>query len=123
MNINIEVKPYSDEFVKSHEEFSSKVWPGKMRRRIEVYNRWKFRGPDKGDVNGLLLAINDGKVVGQLGQIPVKLKYGKEIYDAQWTCDVIVDPDLRNAGIGRKMFEFTMKRDMIGLGHNASPSA
>ncbi len=90
---------------------------------MEIYNRWKFRGPASGNVDGLLLAISDGKVIGQLGQIPVKLKYGKEIYDAQWTCDVIVDPDQRGTGVGRKMFDFAMKRDMIGLGHNASPSA
>ncbi|MBS1517284.1 MAG: GNAT family N-acetyltransferase [Bacteroidetes bacterium] len=106
-----------------HEEFSLKVWPGKRRRRVEKYNRWKFRGKEKGDVSGLLLAVSDGKVIGQAGLIPVKLKYGNHIYDAQWTCDLIVDPDLRNKGIGHMLLEEGMKRDMITLGNNPSPGA
>ena len=55
----MDILPYSDEFVKMHEEFSVKLWPNKKRRRSEVYNRWKFRGPENGTVNGLLLAISE----------------------------------------------------------------
>lgn len=103
------------------EEFCLKVWPSKRRRRVEIYNRWKFRGPAKGNVDGLLLAISENKVVGQLGLIPVKIKYGTEIYDAQWSCDFMVDPDFRNSGIGSKLFAEAKSRDMITLGHHPTP--
>ena len=59
----VEIKPYSDEYVKLHGEFSKKFWPDKKRRRVESYNRWKFRGPVKGTVEGLLLALYENKIV------------------------------------------------------------
>ncbi|MBK8982158.1 MAG: GNAT family N-acetyltransferase [Ignavibacteria bacterium] len=121
--IGIQITPYSDELVKLHEEFCIKVWPDKKRRRSEKYNRWKFRGKEKGDVNGLLIAVSEGKVIGQLGLIPVRLKYGKEIFDAQWACDLIVDPELRKKGIGNLLFEYGIKRNMVTLGNNPSPNA
>ncbi|MEP7146410.1 MAG: GNAT family N-acetyltransferase [bacterium] len=120
----VEVKPYSDEYVKLHEEFSKKFWPNKKRRRIEIYNRWKFRGPDKGNVDGLLLALYDNKIVGQIGLLPVKLKSGKNIYNAQWACDLMVDLNYRSMGIGSKLFETAMLRDnIITLGNNPSAKA
>lgn len=109
--------------MKSHEEFSLKVWPNKKRRRVEKYIRWKFRGPESGEVNGLLLSTENGKVTGQLGLIPVKLVSKGKIYDAQWACDLMVDPELRKKGTGRKLFEAGISRDMITLGNNPSPKA
>lgn len=106
-----------------HEEFSIKLWPAKKRRRSEIYNRWKFRGPVKGTVDGILLAVYDKKVVGQLGLIPVKLISGGKEYKAQWACDLIVDHDHRKSGIGNKLFKAAMERDMITLGNNPSPKA
>ena len=99
------------------------MWPSKKRRRIEKYIRWKFRGNETGDVNGLLLAIEKNKVVGQLGLIPVKFKYRSEIYNAQWACDLMVDPELRKTGIGNKLFTEALSRDMVSLGNNPSPRA
>src|SRR5580765_5995818 len=106
-----------------HEEFILKVWPAKRRRRVESYNRWKFRGPAKGNVDGLLLALKENKVVGQLGLLPVKLKNGSKIYNAQWACDLMVDPDYRNLGTGQILFETGLERDVITLGNNPSPRA
>lgn len=106
-----------------HEEFSIKLWPTKKRRRSEVYNRWKFRGPEKGTVDGLLLAVSENKILGQLGLIPVTLiSEGKE-YKAQWACDLIVDHDHRKSGVGNKLFKAALERDMITLGNNPSPKA
>lgn len=62
-------------------------------------------------------------MIGQLGLIPVKLRFGKKIYNAQWACDLMVDPEIRKSGIGRKLFEVGMGRDVITLGNNASPAA
>lgn len=90
---------------------------------MEKYIRWKFRGPKKGDVSGLLIALINDKVVGQLGLIPVKIRHENKIYNAQWACDLIVDPDLRKKGIGNKLFAEAMSRGMVSLGNNPSPRA
>lgn len=71
----------------------------------------------------MLLAISKDKVIGQLGLIPVKLKLGKEIYDAQWACDLMISPDYRKSGIASKLFEVAKNRNAITLGNNASPDA
>jgi len=49
--------------------------------------------------------------------------FKKKIYDAQWACDLLVDPDYRKHGIGSRLFEEGMTREAISLGNNASPSA
>lgn len=71
----------------------------------------------------MLIAITDNKVVGQLGLIPVKFRHENRTYNAQWACDLIVDPDHRKTGIGNKLFAEAMSRDMVSLGNNPSPRA
>ncbi len=123
-NNKVEILNYSDEFVVLHEEFAKKFWPDKRRRRIESYNRWKFRGPAKGTVNGHLLAVYENKIVGQIGAIPVELKNRDQIYDAQWICDLMVDSGHRGLGIGSRLIQTAMMRDkIITLGNNPSEKA
>ncbi len=55
--------------------------------------------------------------------MPVKLRHGKKNYEAQWACDLIVDPEYRKLGTGNMLFEAGMKRDKITLGNNPSPKA
>ena len=62
-------------------------------------------------------------IIGQLGLIPVKLKHGDKLYEAQWACDLIVDPEYRKLGTGKKLFEAGINRDKITLGNNPSPKA
>ncbi len=120
---NVVIVPYGDALVDAHREFCNIVWPGKKRRREEEYNRWKFRGPVNGDVNGLLLAVSSGKVLGQLGLIPVTVTSRNKQRNAQWACDLMVDPEYRKSGIGNKLFMNAFERDMITLGNNPSPRA
>ncbi len=115
--------PYSEKWSKSHAEFATKMWPNKLRRRNEAYIRWKFRGPQNGEVPGFLLAVIEGKVVGQLGLIPVKLWVDGRIFDAQWACDLMVDSATRLKGIGSLLLAAGMERDMVTLGSNPSTLA
>ncbi|MBX7042419.1 MAG: GNAT family N-acetyltransferase [Ignavibacteria bacterium] len=119
----IEVTAYCDELVEAHRIFSSAMWPRKRRRREEVYVRWKFRGPEKGSVDGLLLAVSGDKVIGQLGLIPVKVNFNGAEKRSQWACDLMVDPDHRREGVGRLLFENAFSRDMMTIGNNPSPGA
>jgi len=115
--------PYSDHWVESHREFAKKMWPDKIRRRDETYNRWKFKGPQSGDVNGLLLAVVDNKVVGQLGLIPADLWVDGQIYQSQWACDLMVDSEVRKMGLGSMLFAVAMDRGWVTLGSEPSPLA
>ncbi len=115
--------PYSDSWVQSHQAFAAKMWPGKTRRRDEAYNRWKFKGPLTGDVNGLLLAVVNNQVVGQLGLIPDRLRVDGRVYGAQWACDLMVDDDFRQKGLGSMLFAVAMDRGLVTLGSEPSPLA
>lgn len=117
------VVPYSDAYEQAHIEFAAKMWPQKNRRRDPRYNRWKFRGPITGNVDGFLLAVVDGVVVGQLGVIPVDVVLDGKKHPAQWACDLMVDPAFRRQKIGSLLLAHAMSRDMITLGSDPSPAA
>ena len=121
--VNVDIVPYGDDLVEAHRDFCSKVWPGKKRRREDDYSRWKFRGPEKGDVEGLLLAVSGKKVLGQLGLIPVTVILNRKEKKSQWACDLMVDPGFRKSGIGNKLFAHAFERDMMTIGNNPSPKA
>jgi GNAT superfamily N-acetyltransferase len=114
---------YGDSTENAHSQFTAKMWPAKRRRRVPAYNRWKFRGPASGSVDGLLLALSDGEVIGQLGLIPVMVRAGSETRKAQWACDLMVDSSARRKGIGSLLLKAAMARDCLTLGSNPSPAA
>lgn len=117
------VVPFCEELYGAHQAFAQKMWPSKRRRREPEYNRWKFRGKASGPVDGLLLAVVNGEVVGQLGVIPVRLRIDGQDYPAQWACDLMVDPLLRRRKLGSLLFAAAMKRTMITLGSDPSEKA
>jgi hypothetical protein len=99
------------------------MWPTKRRRREWQYNRWKFRAPAHGPVNGLLLAISDGDVVGQLGLLPATVDIDGERTACQWACDLMLDRAYRGRGIASQIFETALARGMVTLGSNPSAAA
>ena len=74
-------------------------------------------------MSGFLLAVIDGRVVGQLGVIPVRLRVGDSETPAQWACDLMVEPALRRKGTGSLLFAAAMARDCVTLGSDPSPAA
>ncbi len=49
------------------------------------------------------LAKSGGQIAGHLAAIPVELKVGGELLPAIWILDLIVDPQFRRQGIGKKL--------------------
>lgn len=122
--IDLQIESYSEECAKQHAEFARKAWHGKARRANEQYLRWKFRGQKSGAVHGLLVARTaSGRVVGQLGLIPGRLRYRDKVLECQWACDLMVDPEFRRRGIATLLFKAAFQRGMVTLGSNPSASA
>lgn len=115
--------PFSEQLAEAHSAFAARMWPKKLRRRDPAFNRWKFRGLEQGPVDGLLLAVVDGLVIGQLGLIPVTLFVDGEQIPAQWACDLMVDQEIRRKGVGSILLATGMNRSMITLGSNPSSAA
>lgn len=114
---------YTEEYAAAHTTFAEKMWPQKKRRRDPAYNRWKFRGPASGTVDGLLVAVVNDQVVGQLGLIPVTLRIKGKDYPAQWACDLMVDHTFRRKGLGSLLLAAGMARPVITLGSNPNKAA
>jgi GNAT superfamily N-acetyltransferase len=119
----VTIAPYEEHLQAAHERFAGRMWPSKRRRRDMRFNRWKFRGPAQGPVDGLLLAVLKGEVVGQLGLIPASLRIDGECVVCQWACDLMVDSTLRRRGIASLLFDVALARDIVTLGSNPSRAA
>src|SRR5690606_6549679 len=118
----IEIKPYSAEFEEAHIQFASKYWT-KGRRKNPEYIYWKFRGNPNTNLPGFILAIDDNKVVGQLGVIPSIISIEDKIYDAQWACDLMVDMDYRGKNVAKQLYDYAHNLKSITLGSNPSAAA
>ncbi len=119
----ITIAPYDERSCEAHVRFATKMWPSKRRRREDRYNRWKFRGPNRGAVDGLLLALSGSEVVGQLGLIPASVSIDGERFGCQWACDLMVDSSLRRRGIASLLFDAALARGIVTLGSNPSAAA
>lgn len=118
----IEIKPYSPEFEEAHIHFASKYWT-KGRRKNPEYIYWKFRGNPNTNLLSFILAIDNNKVVGQLGIIPCIISIEGKVYDAQWACDLMVDMDYRGKNVAKQLYDHAHKLKSITLGSNPSAAA
>jgi GNAT superfamily N-acetyltransferase len=118
----IEIKPYSKEFEEQHIAFAKKFWT-KRRRFTPEYIYWKFRGKQNEQLKSFILAIDNGVIVGQFGLIPCKVVLEREVYDAQWACDLMVDTNYRGKGVADKLYAFAHENCLITLGSDPSPAA
>lgn len=94
------VLPYSKKIQPAHIEFIDKAWPTSVKRKDPNYLKWKFRSESAEQINNLLLAVDQQKVVGHLGLIPAQIVIGGKIYDAHWGCNFKVLPSFEGAGYG-----------------------
>ena len=115
------VVPYSEKHAQAHVEFAARNWPHNALRRDPDYNRWKFRGASSGPIEGLLLAVRDQRVVGQVGLTPLTMRLGETERTVQWASDLRVEPEFRIQGIGPMLMARAVSRDLPTL--TDTPSA
>ncbi len=120
---SVDVVEYGDRWEAPQAEFARRNWPGKARRADPAYIRWEYRGPERGPVPGVLLAVDGDEVVGQLGMIPGIARVDGELVPIQWIGNLMVDPDHRRRGISTAIFEAALSRPVFTLGTDPSPSA
>ncbi len=66
------------------------------------------------------IAVNNHEIVGQLAATPVKLKVGNAEKPAMWILDLIVRPDFRRRGLGKKLVAEAENFCPLGLGMNTA---
>jgi GNAT superfamily N-acetyltransferase len=120
---DVEVVEYDDRWEAAQTAFAHRNWPGKARRADPAYIRWEYRGPASGPVPGVLLAVAGDEVVGQLGMIPGEARIDDEVQPIQWIGNLMVDPAHRRRGVSTAIFDAALRRPVITLGTDPSPSA
>jgi GNAT superfamily N-acetyltransferase len=118
----IEIKSYGPAWEELHRQFASKYW-AKRKRLTPEYIYWKFRGTPGKDLPSFILAIENGKVVGQMGLVPCIVNIKGHHIEAQWACDLMVDKAYRGAGIAKALYDFAYLMKPLTLGSDASPAA
>lgn len=85
--------------------FLEKAFAENPRQSDDEFWSWHFvESPhSKPEKMPVWLAKSGGRIAGHLAAIPVELKVGREILPAIWILDLIVDPQFRRQGIGKKL--------------------
>lgn len=118
----IEIKTYGPDYEELHKQFATQHWT-KRKRTTSEYIYWKFRGVPGQQLNGFILAIDERRVVGQLGLVPCIVEVDDQQIDAQWACDLMVDPTYRGKGVAKMLYEYAASIKPLTLGSDASPAA
>lgn len=106
-----------------HREFIKRVWPNSTTRGDFAINNWKLnRGRDTETIN-MLVCKKDGRIIGQMGYIPVTLKIGDTLYDAVWGCNFRVEDSYKDVGIGAAIEMYATKLFDILLGNTPTEEA
>lgn len=92
--------------------------------RMSDEHFWDWHFPEspyvETDNMPIWIAKDGEKIVGQLAAIPVELKVGMEIKKAIWILDLIVLPEYRRHGLGKRITLEAEKFCSLGLGINTA---
>ncbi len=84
------------------------------KKDISSLWKWLYKSNEFNYSSSYIATINN-KIVGHAGSIPTKLVMNKKIYNANWFVDFIVDSNIRNLGIGKKLTEKWMQENKLGI--------
>lgn len=85
--------------------FLKTAYSDNPRQSNSEFWNWHFVEPPYSEPHNLpvWLAKSGERIAGHLAAIPVELNVGAEAIRAIWILDLIVDPDFRRKGIGKKL--------------------
>jgi len=103
-------------------EFLRTTYPNNQRKSDPRFLNWYFlKNPNVNPESiPLWIAVDNGRIVGQLATIPVELKVGTTKADAIWILEFILLPEYRGRGLGKQMVIAAQEKypTMITLGIN-----
>lgn len=102
--------------------FLNIAYPDKPRHSNAEFWEWHFpKNPFAETDNLPIWIVKDvTEIVGHLGAIPIKLKIGDEQKKAIWILDLVVRPDYRRKGLGKKLVNAAEEFCPLGLGMNTA---
>lgn len=118
----ISIVHYSPLYETAHKTFAEQLW-SKRKRTTPEYIYWKFRSQPGSETSSFILAVENEKVIGQLGLIPCSIRLEDTTIDAQWACDLMVDKTYRGKGAAGLLYEYALKLKPVTLGSDPSPAA
>jgi GNAT superfamily N-acetyltransferase len=98
------------------------AYPDNPRHCNAEFWEWHFPKNPFAETDNLpiWIAKDAGEIVGHLGAIPVKLKISDEQKKAIWILDLVVRPDYRRKGLGKKLVSAAEQFCPVGLGINTA---
>jgi GNAT superfamily N-acetyltransferase len=122
MPVDFEISQLRRDQLEQLAEFLRGVYPGEKRKADVAYLRWFYeQNPNvEGGCQPIWVLRSNGKIVGQLGTIPVQLKVGAASTKAIWILEFVILPEFRGRGLGKKLVLAAGEkyRTMITLGIN-----
>jgi hypothetical protein len=94
------VVQYENVWQDAHSDFIRNVFPLLPKRRDHDYLKIKLVKSDNPDLPNLLLAMDHGRIVGQLGLIAISIRLNSHVVRAVWGCNLVVLPEYEGSGFG-----------------------
>lgn len=103
-------------------DFLRVAYPDNPRMSEERFWDWHFLENPFVEIENLPIWIAKEKdeIVGQLAATPVQLKIGDTERRAIWILDLVVRPDFRRRGLGKKLVALAEEFCPLGLGMNTA---
>jgi hypothetical protein len=119
--LDIQIKTARDVDPELLADFYRNVYKSRKEILPQLYS-WLYRLHDL-NRNGPLILLDDNRIAGHLGLIPIEIEIEGERYNSNYITDLIVIPQFRKYGAGISLMEFLMKNADLCLGLRANEKA
>jgi GNAT superfamily N-acetyltransferase len=111
-----EHRPLLDAFFKT-------VWPSERRATGDAGGSEPPNAPDQRELSPSTIAVQDGRIIGYLGTLPLKLWDGSRESNAHWYKGFMVLPEFRNGPLGFGLVREAEKRLPIAVVITVQPAS
>lgn len=81
--------------------------------------KWRWEHLQNPESNLIVVADLEGRIIGQLAQIPIPMKVGDALVKGNISADLMTHPDFRHQGVFREMQRFS-RTEQVKLGFSIS---